>query len=326
MLCFFVPEFCCDGFLNDVCSSVVHGYYELMYVRKLNLFLYGMLFLFFLGLGLNATASVFSIDPEFTVNVVDVNESSVFQLHVRYFGGGVGFFVATTNSSGVGIYPGSFSLLSGQSGTVYVSVPAYPPGIYDTVIVFRELGSGENHSIIVRLAVASECVRASTLKGIVSLEADSGNISLVVNATGSTCVRLCVLPVNPLPEYVPVDKGSLGKYFDVKIGRPDHVSWPIMVKVNYTVNDITDKNLEELSLKLYYWNTTELKVLNNTGVDTGLKQVYAYPLEDETRGSIMMALAQTSIIPIPESPVTSLVLVLALASMVSLVYWRRTLD
>ena len=297
-------------------------------MRKLNLFLYGMLFLFFLGLGLNATAatSVFSVDPEFTVNVVDTNESSVFQLHVRYFGSGVGFFTATTNNSGVGIYPGSFSLLSGQSGTVYVSVPAYPPGIYDTVIVFRELGSGENHSVIVRLAVASECVRTSTLGGIVSLETSSGDIGLVVNATGSTCVRLCVLPVNPLPEYVPVDKGSLGKYFDVKIGRLDHVSWPITVKVNYTIDDITDNNLEELSLKLYYWNTTELKVLNNTGVDTELKQVYAYPLEDETRGSIMMVLAQTSIIPIPESPVTSIILVLVLASTLSLAYWRRIVD
>ena len=297
-------------------------------MRNLNLLLYSMLFLFFLGLGLNATAttSVFSVDPEFTVSVVDVGESNVFSLHVRYFGGGVGFFTATTNSSGVGIYPGSFSLLSGQSGTVYVSVPAYPTGIYDTVIVFRELGSGESHNVVVRLAVASECVRASTLRGIVSLEADSGNISLVVNATGSTCVRLCVLPANPLPEYVPADKGSIEKYFDVKIGRRDHVSWPITVKVNYTPNDIADNSLEELSLKLYYWNNVELMALNNTGVDTELKQVYAYPLESETEGSIMMALAQISIIPVPEPPTTSLVLVLALASMVSFVYWRRAVD
>ncbi len=267
--------------------------------------------------------SVVSVDPGFRIVVVEVNETGVFEFKVSYSGPGIGFFVLSTNSSSSSVYPSSFSLLSGQTATVYVTDTRGSPGIYDVVLTVRELGSGESVNATARLAVASECIRGSTLGGVMVLVADSINVSVEINATGLTCAKLCVLPENPLPEYVPADSGSLSRYFDIYIGRPDRVEWPITVKMNYTEQEILDDNLDEVSLKLNYWNDTGLTTFADTGVHTSIRQVYAYPEENETQGSIVMAIAQLNVLPIPEPPVTSLVLALATISLMTILYWRK---
>ena len=293
---------------------------------RLGLFVFGLLVLgvFVSPIVLVASASsVVGVDPGFRVVVGEVGEVGVFVFRVAYFGSGVGFFVLSTNSSSSSVYPSSFSLLSGQVATVYVTDVRSAPGIYDNVLTVRELGSGEVVNVTARYAVASECIRGSSTGGVIVLVADSINVSVEINTTGITCAKLCVLPENPLPEYVPADSMSLNRYFDVYIGRPDRVVWPITVKMNYTEQEILDDNLDEISLKMNYWNDTGLTTFADTGVHTNIRQVYAYPEENETRGSIIMAIAQVNIVPIPEPPVTGMILAIATISLAGLLYWKR---
>ena len=283
----------------------------------------GVFGLFLPGLvGLSDTGVV-GVDPGFSVAVVDVGETGVFGYRVTYLGPGVGFFVLSVDNGSV--YPGSFSLLSGQAATVYVTRAEGVPGVYDSVLTVRELGSGETVNVTARLVVASECIRGSTTGGRLVLVADSINVSVEVNATGQTCARLCVLPENPLPEYVPQGSVSLDRYFDIRVGRPDHVSWPITVKMNYSEQEVVGEGLNELSLGLSYWNGTGMESFNDTGVDTGIHQVYAFPEENETGGSIVMAIASLDVTPIPEPPATSIILVASITGLLALFYWRKPL-
>jgi len=118
--------------------------------------------------------------------------------------------------------------------------------------------------------------RVETVTGTGTLDARTyTDTEIAYRTTGSTTIALQRFCRNPVDS--PTAFQSLGKNLDIKIGDPSAVT-EITIKVHYTYAELiisATQRIDELSLKIYWWNGASWVACSNQGVDLSNRYVWA---------------------------------------------------
>ena len=105
--------------------------------------------------------------------------------------------------------------------------------------------------------------------GITEINAKAvANTDVIINTTAPVNVTIANYSRNPGTGF----EGEIGKYIDVHIDNHTNIVW-IMIKLYYTDAEIQE--LDESSLRMYWWNGSAWVECSNSGVDTASVNGYS---------------------------------------------------
>lgn len=96
-------------------------------------------------------------------------------------------------------------------------------------------------------------------------------LELIINGLTNTTLTTATYSQNP-GGTLPSGISSFGKYFEMATANKDAISWPVMIKVYYTANDLIAAHItdEKQLVGIYYYDSgaSSWKLYSSTGVNT----------------------------------------------------------
>jgi len=180
-----------------------------------------------------------------------------------------------------------FALMNTTGATAHTQQLSLYPGDFSyTIQCADSAGNTANDSISFSIissdATASETFNTTfetTANQSSSFNTTSG-LELNILADVSTNASITVAQFSSNPENVTTGfaAAALGKYFTITASDilKDNLGW-IYLKINYSDSDISSNNIDETTLKIYYYNSTlgRWVVESDTGVNTTANYVWA---------------------------------------------------
>jgi len=99
----------------------------------------------------------------------------------------------------------------------------------------------------------------------------SGGLEIIADGLTTTTLTTATYTQNP-GSSMPTGINAFGKYYEMAFDSSTSVSWPVLVKIYYTLADLNAAGISSESqlMGIYYWDTQSLawKLYANTGVNT----------------------------------------------------------